>query len=300
MRLFLSYSHKDMEQVKALQESLKAMGHSAVCDEDFMRGDSKWRDQIERIIRSHDAVIYAISPDAVKSAEVRDEIEKANKYRKPILHVKVANFDDTNNPIPRALEQFYIIDATGGVTERVKGILNRDFARIANDFLTRRVFQIVTTLIIMTLTGILSLFVADKMTTLISTLTNPSVTISTSTVTVIPSSTATRRPTWTKMPTSTSRPTSQTDSPPSEKVMGKLLTQTEMRTGPGSQYPVLFTAQVGELYNIEGKVEADGTEWLEVTLEGGSPAWIIASAAIINPPNSLIYVVTPRPPPPPK
>ena len=57
MRLFLSYSHKDIDHAKALQAALNAMGHICVRDDGFMRCDAKWRDQIERIILTAAATI---------------------------------------------------------------------------------------------------------------------------------------------------------------------------------------------------------------------------------------------------
>ncbi|MBX3084922.1 MAG: tetratricopeptide repeat protein [Anaerolineae bacterium] len=212
MRLFLSYSHKDIDRVKVLQVALNTMGHTAVRDEDFMRGDAKWRDQIERIIRTHDAVIYAISPAAIKSPEVRDEIEKANKYHKPILHVKVAPFDDPAEPLPNALTQFHIIDATDGVTDQVKATLSRDLARIVNDRLLRRVTQTVAALLVIAAVGILSLFAARNMLPVamqatLGWLTFTPTPTTTPTVTTTPTATNTSTVTHTPTNTPTATPT---------------------------------------------------------------------------------------------
>ena len=81
--------------------------------------------------------------------------------------------------------------------------------------------------------------------------------------------------------------------------MGTIKTEVELRAGLGEAHPPLFTAHVGDQFPIEGKATDRGQEWFEVTLEGGAPAWVIASAVKVVP-GTFIPVVTPRPPPPPK
>jgi len=130
------------------------------------------------------------------------------------------------------------------------------------------------------------------------------------TITYTPSSTATRRPTFTREPASTKppaatrRPASQPATPvpssgsTSTGIIGTIRTATELRAGPGSAHPPLpIKVRVGDQFNIEGKILENGEEWFQVTLVGGAPAWILASAVEVRPPDTYIPVITPRAPP---
>jgi cytoskeletal protein RodZ len=131
----------------------------------------------------------------------------------------------------------------------------------------------------------------------------------TATITYTPSNTATRRPTWTREPTDTPRPASTrrpTNQPAANTsslgsgtttVVGTIRTETDIRAGVGETHPVLFKARVGDQFPVEGKMMENGQEWFQITLQGGAPAWIIASAIAVTP-GSYIPVVTPRPKPP--
>lgn len=131
------------------------------------------------------------------------------------------------------------------------------------------------------------------------------------TITYTPSSTATRRPTFTREPTSTlpsaatRRPVSQpaTSVPSSGSastgIVGTIRTAIDFHAGPGSAHPVLpIKVRVGDQFNIEGKILENGEEWFQVTLVSGAPAWVLASAVEIKPPDTYVPVITPRAPPP--
>jgi len=122
---FISYSRKDKEFVKKLNDALDNSGIQAWVDWEGIELASDWMQRITNAIQTHDAFIFVISPDSLASKVCADELElgiKLNKKLIPILfrepekgqamHEKLAatnwvylrvqdNFDET---IPKLVE----------------------------------------------------------------------------------------------------------------------------------------------------------------------------------------------------
>ena len=123
--VFISYSRKDKAFVQSLNDALDNAGVQAWVDWEGIELASDWMEKITTAIQSHDAFIFVISPNSIKSKVCLQELElglKFNKklipilYREPqkgqILHEKLAatnwvylrkqdNFDET---IPKLIE----------------------------------------------------------------------------------------------------------------------------------------------------------------------------------------------------
>ncbi len=123
--VFISYSRKDKEFVKKLNDALDAAGVQAWVDWEGIELASDWMATITSAIQGGDAFLYVISPDSLASKVCADELElglKLNKKLIPILyrdpakdshmHEKVAatnwvylrqqdNFDET---IPKLIQ----------------------------------------------------------------------------------------------------------------------------------------------------------------------------------------------------
>lgn len=65
-----------------------------------------------------------------------------------------------------------------------------------------------------------------------------------------------------------------------------------LRSGPGTSYQVLGTLQFGDLMQASGRDDAG--EWLFVTLEDGSTAWVFADLTIISGDKMALSVVDPQ------
>jgi sulfatase modifying factor 1 len=77
MKIFVSYSRRDLEAVDRLGGRLEAAGHSVWIDRKDMAGGDQWRLQIVEAIESADAFLVALSPRAAQSVNVRKELDLA-------------------------------------------------------------------------------------------------------------------------------------------------------------------------------------------------------------------------------
>ncbi len=87
--VFISYSRKDMEFVRKLNDSLDSSEIEAWVDWEGIPPSSDWMDEISRAIEGADAFLFVISPDSLASKVCGDELELGIKYNKkliPILH----------------------------------------------------------------------------------------------------------------------------------------------------------------------------------------------------------------------
>ena len=86
---FISYSRKDKEFVKKLNDALDNSSIQAWVDWEGIELASDWMQTITTAIQSHDAFIFVISPDSLKSKVCMDELEiglKLNKKLIPVLY----------------------------------------------------------------------------------------------------------------------------------------------------------------------------------------------------------------------
>ena len=123
--VFISYSRKDKEFVRKLNDGLDSSGVNAWVDWEGIPLSSDWMDEITRAIESGDAFLFVISPDSLASKVCREELELGLKYNKklvPILyrepdkecemHEKLAatnwvylrESDDFDNTLPKLVD----------------------------------------------------------------------------------------------------------------------------------------------------------------------------------------------------
>jgi len=87
--VFISYSRKDIEFVRKLNDSLDSSEIEAWVDWEGIPPSSDWMDEITRAIEGGDAFLFVISPDSLASEVCGQELELGIKYNKkliPILH----------------------------------------------------------------------------------------------------------------------------------------------------------------------------------------------------------------------
>lgn len=87
--IFISYSREDSAFVDRLQADLSARGFPTWVDRSRMEAGDKWREAIEKAIRDCQAFVLVLSPSAVASEPVRDEVVYAKRFNKfivPVLH----------------------------------------------------------------------------------------------------------------------------------------------------------------------------------------------------------------------
>ncbi len=85
--VFISYSRKDKEFVRRLNDSLDNSGINAWVDWEGIPLSSDWMEEITRAIEAADAVLFVISQDSLDSKVCTDELELALKLNKKLVPI---------------------------------------------------------------------------------------------------------------------------------------------------------------------------------------------------------------------
>ena len=104
MRLFVSYSHKDITKVVEIIGILKNGGHEPWWDRSLLPGDD-WKRELQEQIGRCEALVYFASPKANSSDWCQWEIAKANDAEKRFFPILLEG-----EVIPEALEHLQWAD----------------------------------------------------------------------------------------------------------------------------------------------------------------------------------------------
>src|SRR5512147_269526 len=85
--IFISYSRRDQEFVTRLASDLDAHVAGVWFDQSAIQAGEKWHDEILKGIHECKAFILVLSPDAMESRYVREEVNKALEFGKRIFPV---------------------------------------------------------------------------------------------------------------------------------------------------------------------------------------------------------------------
>jgi small GTP-binding protein len=100
--VYMSYSRKDEDVMKAITSELRKSGYEIWVDnENLIPGTPIWESEIEKALITSVAVIVLLSPDSKQSQWVRREISYAEEYKKRIYPVLIRG--DMNEAIPLKL-----------------------------------------------------------------------------------------------------------------------------------------------------------------------------------------------------
>lgn len=87
LRVFLSYSRHDKEFARALRDRLIVDGFDAFLDvHDIVKGEP-WQERLQKLIGSADAILFLITPAAVRSEYCQWEVNEAERLGKRIFPV---------------------------------------------------------------------------------------------------------------------------------------------------------------------------------------------------------------------
>ncbi len=85
--IFISYSRRDQEFVTRLASDLNARIAGVWFDQSAIQAGEKWHDEIMEGIQGCKAFILVLSPDAMESRYVREEVNKALELGRRIFPV---------------------------------------------------------------------------------------------------------------------------------------------------------------------------------------------------------------------
>lgn len=97
---FISYSRHDLEFTRRLCVALEQRGKDVWVDVEDIPPASRWNDELRQAIEGADALVFVITPDAVRSAECRRELEYAATLNKRIIPLHVRRTTETPLPDP--------------------------------------------------------------------------------------------------------------------------------------------------------------------------------------------------------
>ena len=86
-QVFISYSRRDTEFVKKLDESLKQEGLEVWVDWEDIPLSANWMEEIEAGIEGADVFVFVISPDSLASEVCRKELNYAMMRNKRFIPV---------------------------------------------------------------------------------------------------------------------------------------------------------------------------------------------------------------------
>ena len=111
LHLFVSYSHADGTQVFPMVDEVEELGYAVWIDREQLHGGVSWAGRIVRAIKESRGICLMCSERSFASDHVRREVYLADKYKKPLLPVRL-----DNAVMPEDIEYFLIdrqwIDAT--------------------------------------------------------------------------------------------------------------------------------------------------------------------------------------------
>ena len=84
---FISYSRKDSKFALGLAKRLKAKGANVWMDQLEIKASDTWEDEVEEALTACPRLLVILSPNSVRSENVRDEIHFALDEHKTIIPV---------------------------------------------------------------------------------------------------------------------------------------------------------------------------------------------------------------------
>src|SRR6266702_7624252 len=100
--VFISYSRKDKDFVRRLDEALKSRGREAWVDWEDIRPTEEWMQAIYAAIDGADTFIFVLTPDSVTSAVCGREIAHAAAHNKRMVPIVARDVDAAAVPEPLA------------------------------------------------------------------------------------------------------------------------------------------------------------------------------------------------------
>ena len=116
--VFMSYSRKDEEIMRAIAKFLRAQGIKVWVDnEKLIPGTPIWEEAIEKGIKNASAILVVLSPDSKNSEWVRREISLADQNQKRVFPVLVRGDENSSITLRLINRQFVDIreNSAGGL-----------------------------------------------------------------------------------------------------------------------------------------------------------------------------------------
>jgi len=87
LKVFLSYSRKDLDSADQMVPALEAFGHVVSIDREDIFGAERWEERLGQMILEADTVVFLLTPSSAESRACYWEVEQALAQRKRIVPV---------------------------------------------------------------------------------------------------------------------------------------------------------------------------------------------------------------------
>jgi hypothetical protein len=91
--IFISYAHSDTDAVDRLTGRLSDASYDIWIDREDIRAGDQWRRQIVEAVKACDVFIITLSPNSVRSDNVRRELDLAGRAQKTIIPLLIAEVE---------------------------------------------------------------------------------------------------------------------------------------------------------------------------------------------------------------
>src|SRR6266700_2990763 len=98
--VFISYSRKDTDFVRRLDDALKTRGREAWVDWEDIRPTEEWMQAIYAAIEGADTFVFVLTPDSVTSVVCGREIEHAAAHHKRMVPIVAQDVNAETVPEP--------------------------------------------------------------------------------------------------------------------------------------------------------------------------------------------------------
>ena len=127
MTTFISYSRANSDFAVHLAKDLKASGHEVWLDQLDIPTGARWDDELEKALRTCSTFLIILSPESIKSQNVKDEIGYAIDTGKHILPLMIKQCE-----VPFRLRRFQYVDFTKDDLDEYKERLRETKALLSN------------------------------------------------------------------------------------------------------------------------------------------------------------------------
>jgi len=114
LKVFISYSRKDVEFTRRLAAALESRGITPVMDTRDLPALEDWRRELLSLIRQADAVVFVISPRSVASAVCAWEVEQVGLLNKRLAPIVIERVPDDRIPEAVSKINYLFLDDPAG------------------------------------------------------------------------------------------------------------------------------------------------------------------------------------------
>lgn len=111
LKVFISYSRRDLVATEALVGALEADGFDVTIDRRDLPYGEAWQGELADFIRASDTVVWLVSPDSVASRWCNWELGEVQRLNKRMVPVLIREVDPV--ALPEALGRLHLLPAEG-------------------------------------------------------------------------------------------------------------------------------------------------------------------------------------------